>query len=201
MARLFRVAKKVLMNRALLSGDMADIPPAMQVSSYEISSGEKGTKQTLEHMKRLVYEELKDKKYGAYIRGMAIKITGDDGCKTKEFKCEARALFNWVRDEIRWIRDTRGIETLQYPHRTLAFKAGDCDDLSIILSALATSIGIPTRFRAIAANPGRKDSYSHVYVMMDPMGIDKWIAADPTVKSASFGWESPVAYKVLDVDV
>jgi hypothetical protein len=76
-----------------------------------------------------------------------------------------------------------------------------CDDLSILLGSLATSIGIPTKFRAIAANPMRKDQYSHVYVIMDPMGQEKWIPADPTVKTAGFGWESPLKYKTLDIEI
>lgn len=198
MARYFEYAKRA-MRQQMLNGD--SVPPAMQVAVFTIPGGDRGTKETLNHMSDIVYTELKDKKYGAFIRGLAIKITNDAGCDTKEFRCEAKSLFDWVRDRVKWIRDTRGIETLQYPHRTLAYGAGDCDDLSILLGTLATSIGIPTMFRAIAANPGRKDQYSHVYVMMDPVGNDRWIAADPTVKSAAFGWESPVKYKVLDVPI
>lgn len=204
MARFFRIDKNIknivaARRKAILAEALADVPPAMQVSVFEIAGGERGTKQTLEHMRQIVYKELKDKKYGAWMRGLAIKITNEAGCKTKEFRCEAKSLFDWTRDNVKWIRDTRGIETLQYPHRTLQYGAGDCDDLSILLGSLATSIGIPTKFRAIAANPARKDQYSHVYVMMDPLGVEKWIPADPTVKNASFGWESPVRYKTLDV--
>lgn len=203
MARLFRLTDRV--KRVLLSGMLSEasssVPAAMQVASFEISSGDKGTRQTLEHMRRIIYEELKDKKYGAWMRGLALRITDEAGCKTKEFKCEAKSLFEWVRDNIRWVRDTKGIETLQYPHRTVAFKAGDCDDLTILNGALATSIGIPCMMRAIAANPKNKNSYSHVYLMVDPMGNDKWVACDATVKTAGYGWESPVQYKRMDVPI
>lgn len=177
------------------------LPPPMQVSVHTIPGGDRGTKATLEKMREIVIASLKDKKHGAFLRGLAIKITLDAGCKTKEFKCEAKSIFEWVRDQIKWIRDTRGFETLQYPYRTLAFGAGDCDDLSILLAALSISVGIPTSFKAIAANPMRKDQYSHVYVIMDPMGQDKWIPADPTVKSAAFGWESPLRFKEMILEV
>lgn len=180
---------------------LGDVPPAMQVSIHRIPGGEEGTRATLSRMRKFVIDSIKDKKHGAFLRGLAIKITLDAGCKTKEFYCEAKSLFEWVRDNVKWIRDTRGFETLQYPYRTLAYGAGDCDDLSILLASLAISIGIPTKFRAIAANPARPDQFSHVYVMMDPVGNDRWIAADPTVKSAPFGWESPVRFKVMDMEI
>lgn len=180
-------------------GGLGALPPPMQVAVHTIPGGDRGTKATLDKMREITIASLKDKKHGAFIRALAIRIASD--CKTKEFKCEAKALFEWVRDNVKWIRDTRGFETLQYPYRTLSFGAGDCDDLSILLGALATSIGIPTKFRAIAANPMRKDQYSHVYVIMDPMGQEKWIPADPTVKTAAFGWESPLKFKILDIEV
>lgn len=182
-------------------GALGAVPPAMQVSVHQIPGGDRGTKATLERMRKITIDSLKDPKHGAFLRGLAIKITLEAGCKTKQFLCEAKALGDWVRDNVKWIRDTRGFETLQYPYRTLAFGAGDCDDLSTLLAALTTSIGIATRFKAIAANPMRKDQYSHVYLEMDPTGQGKWIPADPTVKSAAFGWESPVRYKVMLVEI
>jgi hypothetical protein len=182
-------------------GSLEGVPPAMQVAVHQIPGGDRGTKATLDRMRKLVIESIKDPKHGAFLRGLAIKITLDAGCKTKQYMCEAKALADWVRDNVKWIRDTRGFETLQYPYRTLGFGAGDCDDLSILLASLSISIGIPTQFRAIAANPMRKDQYSHVYVIMDPTQSGKWISADPTVKTANFGWESPLKYKVMDLEI
>lgn len=182
-------------------GFLGDVPPAMQVAVHQIPGGDRGTKATLDRMRKIVIESIKDPKHGAFLRGLAIKVTLDAGCKTKQYMCEAKALADWVRDNVKWIRDTRGFETLQYPYRTLAFGAGDCDDLSILLASLSISIGIPTQFRAIAANPMRKDQYSHVYVIMDPNQSGKWISADPTVKNAAFGWESPIKYKVMDLEI
>jgi len=177
------------------------VPPPMQVVVNTIPGGDRGTKKTLEMMKDIVIETLKDKKYGAFFRGLAIKITLDAGCKTKDFKCEAKAVHNWVRDNVKWIRDTRGFETLQYPYRTLAFGGGDCDDLSILESALYLSIGFPVRLKAIAANPSRKDQFSHVYLEVDVTGHGNWVAADPTVKTAAFGWESPLSYKQMIMEL
>jgi tetratricopeptide (TPR) repeat protein len=47
------------------------------------------------------------------------------------------------------------IDYLQFPSQTLAYGAGDCDDLSILYSALLESVGIPS---ALVTIPG------HIYV-------------------------------------
>ena len=208
MARIYKAPRQISLSDLLSDYEMGNtldglgnVPPAMQVAVYTIPGGDKGTKATLERMKEITINSLKDKKYGAYIRGLAIKITNDAGCKTKEFRCEAKAIFEWVRDNVKWIRDTRGFETLQYPYRTLAFGGGDCDDLTVLLCALALSIGISCAFKAIAANPSKRDQFSHVYALLDPIGNGKWIAADPTVKQASFGWESPLQFKKMILEL
>jgi len=102
-----------------------DVPPAMRVSVHEIPGGDKGTKATLDRMRKIVIESLKDARHGAFLRGLAIKITLEGGCKTKAFGCEAKSIHDWCRDNLKWIRDIRGFETLQYPYRTLAFGGGD----------------------------------------------------------------------------
>lgn len=117
-------------------GGLGDVPPAMQVSVHRIPGGDRGTRETLNRMREITIASLKDPKHGAFLRGLAIKITLEAGCKTKQFLCEAKALFEWVRDNVKWIRDTRGFETLQYPYRTLAFGAGDCDDLCLAPSTV-----------------------------------------------------------------
>jgi len=125
-ARLFKIFQSL--SDSLSKEEMA-VPPPMQVAVFNIPGGDKGTRETLERMRTIVIRSMKDRKWGAYFRGLAIKITNEAGCRTKDFKCEAKSLFEWVRDNVKWIRDIRGFETLQYPYRTLAFGAGDCDDL------------------------------------------------------------------------
>ncbi len=43
-------------------------------------------------------------------------------------------------------KKAEAIDYLQFPNQTLGFKAGDCDDLSILNCALLESLGIPTAF-------------------------------------------------------
>ena len=51
--------------------------------------------------------------------------------------------------------DDLSIDYLQFPQQTLEYKAGDCDDLSILYSALLEAIGIETAFITV---PG------HIYI-------------------------------------
>jgi len=55
------------------------------------------------------------------------------------------------------------LDYLQFPSQTLTYKAGDCDDLSILYSALMKSVGIETAFITI---PGH--IYTAFSLEMDP---------------------------------
>jgi transglutaminase-like putative cysteine protease len=110
------------------------------------------------------------------------------GLAPKDWIGELRALFNFVRDRIRYVKDVRGLETLQTPPATLEVGQGDCDDKSTLLAALLESIGHPTRFVAAGfVQPGR---YSHVYV--ESRAGSRWIALDATMPHDA-GWMPPGA--------
>jgi len=55
------------------------------------------------------------------------------------------------------------VDYLQFPSQTLTYKAGDCDDLSILYSALLKSVGIETAFITV---PGH--IYAAFSLEMDP---------------------------------
>ena len=42
--------------------------------------------------------------------------------------------------------DTNSLDFIQFPNQTLAYKAGDCDDITILYSALLEAVGIETAF-------------------------------------------------------
>lgn len=93
----------------------------------------------------------------------------------KDYTGEARTLHAYVRDEIRYIRDINGVETIQTPEQTLQLGYGDCDDKSTLLAAMLESIGHPTRFVAIGFSP---NNYEHVYV--ETKIGNKWVPAETT---------------------
>ncbi len=64
---------------------------------------------------------------------------------------------------VRLSEDVLQVDTLKFPRESLMYKAGDCDDLSILYSALLESVGIETAFITI---PG------HIYLAFS-IGLDQ----------------------------
>lgn len=110
-----------------------------------------------------------------------------------DYAGEARELFHFARDNIRYLQDVRDVETVQTPDVTLQFRTGDCDDKSLLLAALLESIGHPARFCAVAyAAPGE---FEHVFVETKIGTV--WIPCE-TVGQMEFG-VAPFAPDTEDV--
>lgn len=145
-------------------------------SLREIEDGPRGTLETLKLM-RAVTREGK--------RSLTIRqLTGSlvNGVQQKDYAEEARIIQAFVRDRIRYVRDIRGIETIQTPEKTLEFGYGDCDDKSTLAAAMLESIGHPTRFVAMGLNGSQ---FCHVYVETR-LGT-KWVGFE-TTEPVEFGW-------------
>ena len=99
---------------------------------------------------------------------------------------ECKALFDYVRDHIRYVRDVVGIETLCDPAMTLQRKIGDCDDQTMLLCALLESSGYPTR---LVMTGYETDDWEHVYCQVLCRG--HWYDCDPIERGQSFGWAPP----------
>lgn len=154
----------------------------------ELPRGEPGTAQTLRLMRGLVNQYKRD----PYIREVALALVA--GLRPKDWAGEIRAVFEYVRDRIRYVRDIDGYETLHTPPVTMDLEAGDCDDKSTLLAALLGSIGHPTRFVAVGYEaPG---SYSHVYV--ETKRGAQWVPLDATMPHP-VGWapRPPLARLVI----
>lgn len=98
---------------------------------------------------------------------------------------QARALFEWVRDSVRYVRDVHEVETLALPRITLARRAGDCDDQTVLLASMLEAVGIPTRFVMGAYN---SEQFEHVYLQCFVAG--EWIDCDATEREP-FGYAPP----------
>lgn len=103
------------------------------------------------------------------------------GLPPKDFLAEAGALFVFVRDRIRYVRDIAGYETLHPAEWILRQAAGDCDDKALLLAALLLSIGFeaetgtPVRFIAMAREP---EAWEHVWLQVGVAG--RWVDLDAT---------------------
>lgn len=138
-------------------------------------------------MARLARQGLRDQT----IRNAAVQITtkgflDGTGLQQKDFEGEAKRIHAFVRDQIRYVRDTDNVELLHDPVTLLQIGAGDCDDKAILLASLLGSIGHPTRFIAVAFEPGR---YSHVWLQDYLAG--HWVDLEPT-EPLPFGQSVPL---------
>ena len=114
-------------------------------------------------------------------------IISTSSCPTPNKVCYAKALFYFVKNNIKYVSDPPN-EYLATPFETLYTKGGDCDDSSILLASLTSSIGISTRLTFIP---------HHVYVQIKLDNArnkykekDGWISLDPTCQSCKFS-ETP----------
>lgn len=161
---------------------MSLYPAAVPHTLAALPGGNEGIRTTLKHMVRFVRKYKSD----AGIRTLAVELTKD--LPSKDYAAEVHTLFNWVKSNIRYVRDVQGVETLQTPKETLRQHSGDCDDQSMLLAALLCSIDHPVRFIAL----GFKGApFSHVLVQTK-IG-DRWVPLDTTVEYSYVGWFPPGA--------
>ena len=138
----------------------------------EIPSGKAGTVVTLKLMRGLVRRY----KTAASIRTLAQILTRH--LPDKNYKREADIIFKFVRDKIRYVRDVKGVETIQTPIQTIKLGSGDCDDKSLLVATMLESIGHPTRFIAVGLNGG---GFSHVFAETKiGNGNDRWTSLETT---------------------
>lgn len=147
----------------------------------EIPNGKAGTVKTLTIMADLV----RVYKANASIRQLAVQLLGSVNGNAKNYKAQIQRLFNFVQTRIGYVRDIRGVETIQTPLYTLDIGSGDCDDKSVLLATLIECIGHPTRFLAMGFAP---ENYCHVICEVYINGC--WVSLDPT-ENRPMGWKPP----------
>lgn len=98
-----------------------------------------------------------------------------NGALQKDYAEEARRCLEYVRDDIRYVRDIRGVETLHTCDAILEIGQGDCDDKAILLASMLESLGHRCRFVAVAFTPGQ-----WVHVWVQDMVYGRWLDLEPT---------------------
>lgn len=157
-----------------LSGRLVDIP-----------NGAAGVFTTAAAMRQLI---------NAYKTDIEIRTTAANLVfltPEKNDLAEVEALFNFVRDNIRYLKDVYAVETLTTPDRTLQLGYGDCDDQVVLLGSLLESIGYPTKI--VLTGYGDPGIFEHVY--LQTLIQNQWVDMDPTEQiPLGFAPPDPVAY-------
>lgn len=148
-----------------------------------IPTGPAGTRATLQRMAQIVRQYRRH----PVIRQLAVEVRQAAKVPGKDYAGEVRALFEFVRSYITYVRDVRDVETLQTPIRCLQNRAGDCDCQAMLLASLLEAIGHPTRFRALRFGD---DATRYRHVFAETLIGPRWIALDTTVPQP-MGWRPP----------
>lgn len=170
-------------------GEIAVVPSTkpMRLTTHRVYSIE----QRLEHIIRLTKNGRNDPKIRKLTAKIISRKCGDAWCiPEKDWEGEVRAIFKWVRSNIRYSRDIESKDTYQAPMRTVEMKIADCDDTSILIGAMLLSAGYPVKMRVIRTK-GSKE-WNHIFPMvgLPPGGPNKWVAMDATVPKPA-GWHPP----------
>jgi hypothetical protein len=118
------------------------------------------------------------------IKNAATKIVAT-GCSGNDEVCKAKVLFYFVRDNVEYVSDPVAMEYVQDARDVLFSGGGDCDDHSILLASLMSSVGLKQRLVFV---PGHV--YNQVYL---PNALSRyrdeegWVNVDATCGSCEFG--------------
>jgi len=154
------------------------IPVKMQrvVTLAAIPDGVAGTKATLALMVNLAQQS----RYDFAVRNQALKLV--QTLPSKNYMAEVEAIHKYVRDDIRYVKDIDGIETVASPRETMLSGQGDCDDKALLAAALLMGLGHQVRFVAVGDAPG---DFSHV--LIETMVGRRWWPVE-TTEPVDVGW-------------
>lgn len=130
----------------------------MKITKVYLSSGPAGIAETLKLMRVQV------------IKGDVERIVKDTatsiikGIPPEDLLKQIEAITGWVRKHLKYVKDVNGVEELIAPHILLDKIAkegtafGDCDDFTMLLSALLRAVGFKTRMEAVGV---KSSAYNH----------------------------------------
>ena len=132
-----------------------------------------------------------------HVNRLAIQILDAAHVPEYDTRAAAKAIYNWVRTNFRFVPDPigydenwqpTGYETLRPVEELLQVRAGDCDDInSILLASLLSSVGIVVRLVTVASDPDQPGLFSHIY--FEALIDGEWVAVDAARPGAKFGRE------------
>jgi hypothetical protein len=132
------------------------------------------------------------------IQQLASRILEEYEVPSRDFEAEAKAVFDWVRTNIRYTRDPEGLELFRKPIRTVQLGIADCDDMSILICALLGTIGHRLQLRVIGVTSKEPE---HIYPLdlLPPDNSTYYIALDAT-RPEDMGWEVPEEQRLFQED-
>lgn len=168
---------------------------APKVKTGKLKPNYAGNIQTVELMREIASTKAGD----PLVRELALNIVRHDGVRSHHYLDEALAIGNYVKNQVRYVRDAHGFEQLTDPVKMIrdmqmGRSQGDCDDMSLLIASLLLSIGHTPYFR-MARYRGMGGPFQHIYVVdfekNGHKGPKRQIVLDAIMKDQPIGFEVP----------
>lgn len=166
-----------------------------QTLNGQVGNGIRGNMDTV----RLMSEIARIRSRHPLVRELALKILQIANIPSQNYYDEARAIGEYVRKKVRYVRDIRGVETLIDPVTMIdqlqrGEAQGDCDDMSLLIASMLLSIGHSPFFRIVKYNKAAH-GFSHIYVVDYDRNHGerekRRISLDAIMKRNPIGYEVP----------
>jgi hypothetical protein len=164
----------------------------------KVGNGINGNIDTIEAMKKLAREFSRHD----LVKRLATNIIHYNNIPSHHYLDEARAIGEFVKKHIRYVKDPVGTESLQAPDmmirmmKDVGYSMGDCDDMALLTASLLMSVGIKSKFRAVRYREGTQ-GFNHIYVVVYENNIGdssnpgqiKRLVIDCIIKDRPIGFE------------
>lgn len=168
------------------------IDRTLQSDMKSLPDGEGGNLATVDLMVRIARKRATD----PIVRQLGINILNQAGTQSHNHLDEAIAIGEWVKHNVRYMKDPQGTELLQDPILMIekcekGECRGDCDDMSLLTATLLVAIGIQP-FYKIVRWKSDKGHFNHIYIAVKEGNFKqerKWFTIDPIVKDKPIGYE------------
>lgn len=123
------------------------------------------------------------------------KVEGGD------YNSEIFAIYAWVDQNIRYVKDPHDVELVKDPRRLLETGQGDCDDIACLLASLCMAVGHECRFVVVGFQPNVP---SHVVCQCAVRGVvshgggstgaKDWVTLDPVANLSTAEMHTRIQY-------
>lgn len=166
-----------------------------EIKKHKFPNGKRGNFATVNFIKKVARE------YSGHpiVRKLAVNILNSYQTDSHNHIDEAKAIGDFVKRKIKYVKDPHGIEYIQAPDMMIRNMSevggsrGDCDDMVTLCASLLLSVGIQP-YLVICRYKGHVGSFQHIYVCVyehNYRSKRERVVLDCIVKDKPIGYEVP----------
>lgn len=163
-----------------------------EIAEKELKKGASGNKETASIIRHMAYQRSRH----PAIQKLARDIIHSYGVKSHNYLDECYVIGDFVKNNVRYQKDPKGIEQLTDPLRMVkeileGRSMGDCDDMSLLICTLIRAAGHQPYIRIVKYKK-YLGPYNHIYVVCYENNFGekkKRLVLDAIVKNKPIGFE------------